>query len=208
MARQENTKELFLFEALKLFGERGYDAVKISEIAKNVGCTAPALYRHYENKQQLYNAILKDSIEGYNESMRRLKLDLKEHPEEKERVISITEEQQINLAKDLFLHPLHDEWASAFRKLMMIEQFHRKELAEMYDKRYVYTQYEQHAEFFKVLMEAGRIKQGDPYTMAVMYVSPIVVLVGVCDREPEREEWALDLIEKHVREFNRNYRLS
>lgn len=30
MGRQENTKELFLWEALKLFSERGYDNVTLA----------------------------------------------------------------------------------------------------------------------------------------------------------------------------------
>ena len=47
MPRQDNTKDLFLYEALKLFGERGFDSVKISEIAGAVGCVPSALYRHY-----------------------------------------------------------------------------------------------------------------------------------------------------------------
>lgn len=204
MARGENTKERFLLEALKLFGERGYESVKIAEIARQVGCTAPALYKHFQNKQKLYEAILEESIRGYEASMHRIRVDFSDHPE---RYISMTEAEQLMAARRLFLHPLRDPWACAFRKLMITEQFHRKELAELYDKRYVHLQYEQHTALFRLLMEAGKMKQADAYAMAVMYVSPIIVLIGVCDRNPDKEEWALQVIEDHVKEFNRNYRI-
>lgn len=207
MARSENTKERFMLEAMKLFGQRGFDSVRISEIAKQVGCTAPALYKHFESKQKLYDAILEESTQGYEKSMHRIRVDFANRPEERERFIAMTEAEQLAAARRLFLHPLRDEWASAFRKLMMTEQFRRPELAELYDKRYVSAQYEQHAALFQLLMEAGKLKQADPYTLAVMYVSPIIVLVGICDREPAKEEWALQIIEQHVKEFNRSYRI-
>lgn len=38
------TKEKFLIGALRLFAEKGYDAVSVAEIASAVGVTAPALY--------------------------------------------------------------------------------------------------------------------------------------------------------------------
>lgn len=204
MSRGENTKERFMLEALKLFGEQGYESVKIAEIARQVGCTAPALYKHFENKQKLYEAIVEESIRGYEESMHRIRVDFSDHPE---RYISMTEAEQLMAARRLFLYPLRDPWASAFRKLMMTEQFHKKELAELYDKRYVHLQYEQHAALFRLLMEAGKMRQADAYAMAVMYVSPIIVLIGVCDRNPDKEAWALQVIEDHVKEFNRNYRI-
>ena len=42
----------------RLFGERGYDATRLDEIAAAAGVTKPILYRHFGSKQELYLALL------------------------------------------------------------------------------------------------------------------------------------------------------
>ena len=207
MLNQESTKDRYLFEALKLFGERGFASVRMTDLAEAVGCVPSALYKHYKGKQELYDAIIADSIRGFNAGMERMKVDFNKHPEQKEKYISMTEEEQIQTAKNLLLYALHNEWAAAFRKLMVVEQFHNKEMAEMYDDRYIRFQFEQHAALFRMLMDAGKMKKTDPYTLAVLYVSPISLFIGMCDRNPEKEGWVMERIENHVKEFNKNYRI-
>ena len=207
MPNPESAKERYLFEALKLFGERGYASVRMTDLAKAVGCVPSALYKHYESKQELYDTIIAESVRGFDAGMERMRVDFGKHPEQKEKYIAMTEDEQIQMVKDLFLYTLHNEWVAAFRKLMTVEQFKDKTLARMYDDRYVRFQYEQHAALFQILMDAGKLKRADPYTLAVLYISPMTVFIGMCDRDPEQEELALRLIENHVREFNKTYRI-
>ena len=42
----------------RLFGERGYDATRLDDIAAAAGVTKPILYRHFDTKQTLYLALL------------------------------------------------------------------------------------------------------------------------------------------------------
>lgn len=42
----------------RLFGERGYDAARLDDIAAAAGVTKPILYRHFDTKQALYLALL------------------------------------------------------------------------------------------------------------------------------------------------------
>jgi AcrR family transcriptional regulator len=42
----------------RLFGEHGYDATRLDEIATAAGVTKPILYRHFDSKQALYLALL------------------------------------------------------------------------------------------------------------------------------------------------------
>ena len=81
------------------------------------------------------------------------------------------------------------------------------ELAEIYNERYVYAQIRRHEVLFKVLIEEGVVREADPGALAVTYISPIIVLIGVCDRDGSKIDWALETIEKHVKEFNRAYRM-
>lgn len=200
-SKNETTKEQFLYKALKLFSERGYGSVTVAQIANEVGCTAPALYKHYKGKRELFSAIIERSMQEFDKGMERIQVNFEATPELKEKYINITEDGLIEVTKNLMLHPLHDEWATAFRKLMIVEQFHMRELADIYNERYVYAQYKRYAELFSLLMDAGRMKEADPFSMAVTFVSPIIVLIGVCDRDKGKEEWAIKTLEQHVRDF-------
>jgi AcrR family transcriptional regulator len=42
----------------RLFGERGYDATRLDDIAAAAGVTKPILYRHFDAKRALYLALL------------------------------------------------------------------------------------------------------------------------------------------------------
>lgn len=58
-----DTKEQILTVALKLFSKRGYEAVSVSEIAGELGITKGALYRHYKNKRDIFDSIVKRMFE-------------------------------------------------------------------------------------------------------------------------------------------------
>ncbi|MCR4717345.1 MAG: TetR/AcrR family transcriptional regulator, partial [Lachnospiraceae bacterium] len=53
-----NTKQRILDEALTLFSEKGYANVFVNDIAERVGIKAPSLYKHYKNKQAIFDAII------------------------------------------------------------------------------------------------------------------------------------------------------
>ena len=42
----------------RLFGERGYGATRLDEIAAAAGVTKPIVYRHFDSKRDLYLALL------------------------------------------------------------------------------------------------------------------------------------------------------
>ncbi len=207
MPRHENTKEMLITESLKLFADRGYDGVKITDIAKAIDCVPSALYKHYENKETLYNKILEESIIGFQAALHAVKADFKEQLSNEEELLKMTEEEQINRTVNLFKMALNNEQSRAFRKLMVVEQFHKPELAQMYDERYVEMPVQQFEALFSVLMKNGLMVEGDPHVLAMTYAAPMTVLIGVCDRKPEKEEWAVDLLVKHIKEFNKRYKL-
>lgn len=39
--------------------------------------------------------------------------------------------------------------------------------------------------------------------LAMLYVSPVLTLIGICDRQPEREHECLDQLKRHVSLFFR-----
>ncbi len=67
MARAER-KKVILRAAARVFVQQGYAAATMDAIATEAGITKAILYRHYESKQDLYEAVL----QGVRERMREI----------------------------------------------------------------------------------------------------------------------------------------
>ena len=78
---------------------------------------------------------------------------------------------------------------------------HGKARSALPSKRYVERIQNYHADIFRALIAFGEIPAGDPDALAIMYVAPVVTLIGVCDRQPEREAECLEKLQNHVRLF-------
>jgi len=53
-----DSKNYIIDEAYKLFLNKSYEAVSISDISKAVGMTKGALYHHFLNKEELFRAVI------------------------------------------------------------------------------------------------------------------------------------------------------
>lgn len=51
-------KAQILAEATRLFSGEGYDKVTVKLLAEAVGISEPALYRHFDSKEKVYDAVL------------------------------------------------------------------------------------------------------------------------------------------------------
>lgn len=63
--RPKDRKQQILEQAVRLFIDRGFHAVKLEDIAEASGVTARALYRHFDNKQALLAAAIRGGQEQY-----------------------------------------------------------------------------------------------------------------------------------------------
>ena len=115
----------------------------------------------------------------------------------------ITVDALFEKVRQIFVYSLHNETIRNFRRMMTIEQFRSPELASLYSKRYVERMIDYHAGIFRALIAVGEIPAGDPDTLAMMYVAPVMTLIGVCDRQPEKESECLEKLRNHVDLFFR-----
>ena len=201
--KQEDTKQRILDKALELFSTQGYDSVSVGEIAKAVGIKAPSLYNHFPSKQAIFDAIVESTAEQYEADTDRINIHVQNVQKDIPVFTDITEDALFEKVRQIFEYSLHNEAISRFRRMMTIEQFRSPELAALYSKRYVERILNYHAGIFRALIASGEICAEDPDALAMMYVAPIVTLIGVCDRQPERERECLDKLQKHVRLFFR-----
>jgi len=56
-------KQQIINEATRLFSRMGYDRVTVKQLGEICGITEPAIYRHFESKDAIYDAVL-DSLES------------------------------------------------------------------------------------------------------------------------------------------------
>lgn len=201
--KQEDTKQKILDKALELFSKQGYDSVSVGEIAKAVGIKAPSLYNHFQGKQAIFDAIVESTAAQYEADTDKINIHVQDVQKDIPIFIEISEDALFEKVRQISEYSLHNETISQFRRMMTIEQFRSPELAALYSKRYVERILNYHADIFRALITSGEICAEDPNTLAMMYVAPVVTLIGVCDRQPEREQECLEKLQNHVRLFFR-----
>ncbi len=69
---EHETRRLILQAAHRPFMEQGYRAVSTRQIAAACGITQPALYRHFATKQELYLAVLLETLQQTQARIARL----------------------------------------------------------------------------------------------------------------------------------------
>ena len=202
---EKETKERILEEALRLFSQEGYDAVSVEQIASAVGIKAPSLYKHYKSKQAIFDAIFEKMQRLYDAETENLRLHLGNAEADDALFSHITVAALTDKVTALVTYSLHDEFVRRFRKLMTIEQFRSGELSALYTQRYVSRMLTYHEALFQKLMENGTLRRGDARAMAWQFAAPVFTLVGICDREPEREDWAMEQLRAHIQQFYQVY---
>ncbi len=200
-----DTKQRILDEALTLFSEKGYANVYVADIAERVGIKAPSLYKHYKNKQAIFDAILEEMNRRFLETAGALQINGADAVADADIYKTISEDQLLGLGRNLFLYFLHDDYTRRFRKMLTIEQFHDKRLADVYMKQYADDPLSYQGMLFGLMVSAGVLKTDNVQIMTLHFYAPIYMLLTICDRDPEREPEALNLLDAHIRQFNSLY---
>lgn len=201
--KQEDTKQKILDKALELFSVYGYDSVSVGEIAKAVGIKAPSLYNHFPSKQAIFDAIVASTAAQYEADTGRIDIHVQDAAQDIPVFTEITAEALFEKVRQIFEYSLHNEPVSRFRHMMTMEQFRSPELTALYSRRYVERILDYHAGIFRALIAAGEICAEDPDALAMMYVAPVLTLIGICDRQPEREAECVEKLRQHVDLFFR-----
>lgn len=199
--KQEDTRRRILDQALELFAARGYEAVSVGEIAEAAGIKAPSLYNHFPSKQAIFDALIASTAARYEADTGKIDIHVQNAPQDIPAFSQITPDALFEKVRQIFEYSLHDKTIAGFRRMMTIEQFRSPELAALYTRRYVQRLLDYHAGIFRALIAQGEICAQDPDALALMYAAPVLTLLGVCDRQPERESECLDKLRQHVHLF-------
>lgn len=64
-------RERILEEAAKLFARSGYDGSSVSDLATAIGASKAAIYHYYPTKQDIYDAIILEVLNGLTQTVAR-----------------------------------------------------------------------------------------------------------------------------------------
>ena len=196
-----NTKQEILEASLDLFSVQGFEATSISQIANAVGIRKASLYSHFENKQAILDALVKEVLDQYGEHSIFARTDW----ENDDGNIPLTSDDAVQMIQGQIRYILHDPSISRARKMLVIEQFQNPELAKLQTKQNYSDVLQYFTGLVKQLIRQGVLADDDPGIMAPQFCLPISVWINLCDREPEREQEVMELVEKHIRQFFKLY---
>ena len=192
-----NTKQEILDASLELFSVHGFEATSISQIADAVGIRKASLYSHFENKQSILDTLVKDVLEQYTEHSIFARADW----EKSDVSLPLNSDEAANMIQNQIRYILHDPYVRKARKMLVIEQFQNPELAKLQTKQNYSDVMQYCTGLIKQLIGRGVLAEYDPEIMAAQLGLPVSVWINLCDREPEREQEIMELVEKHVRQF-------
>ena len=192
----KDTKERILAAALDMFSQNGFAGTNIRELAGSLGMGKSSMYRHFESKEEIWDALLDEMIAYYEE-----RFGSPEHlppaPESLEGLVLLT----MRMAN----FTIHDEKVVKTRKLLSIEQFRDERARELATKYFLTGLTKMFTQVFAEMMDKGILRRDDPAMLAFAYTAPISALIHLCDREPEKANEATAQIEAFSRYFTEAY---
>ncbi len=192
----KGTKEKILAAALEMFSQNGYAGTNIRELTSSLGLGKSSMYRHFESKEEIWNALLDEMIAYYGE-----RFGSPEHlppvPDSLEELVSMT--------MRMVEFTIRDERVVMTRKLLSIEQFRDDRARQLATKHFLSGLTEMFTQIFAGMMDKELIRRDDPAMLAFAYTSPITALIHLCDREPEKTDDAMAQVEAFSRHFIRTY---
>ena len=200
------TREKIIYEALSLFSVNGYDAVTIREIASAVGIKESSIYNHFKNKQDILNKIIDETLKRYYFTLESVQLLKSEEDNVSEFYDNVTDEEFLDICSKIFLFYLKDDYISKLRRLLTIEQYGNEEMGEIFRNVFIDRVLETQRQVLQKFIDSGRFIQGDAYTMALHFYSPVFLLLYRYDNCPENEEQAIKALKMHASQYNAIYR--
>ena len=180
-----HTRDLIIYESLKLFSTNGYDAVSTRMIARAVGVSDTALYKHFRSKQEIFDTVILQCKERFKKQ------------QDKMNIPDINWKDVKQLCMRMVQFQTEDEWIVMFHRLLVIEQFKNPEMEKLYQSIFIQGPMDSMIEIFAELMEAGYMKKQNPKVLAMELYAPFYMY----HLAPQKDEMVLKELQEHVTYF-------
>ena len=187
-----DTKDRILEAALEMFSQNGYAGTNIRELSASLGLVKSGVYKHYESKEAIWNALLDQMIAYYADHFGSAE-HLPPVPDSLEGLVTMTM-HMVNIT-------VHDEKIIMTRKVLTLEQYRDVRARELATKHFLTGLTEMFTRIFTGMMEKGLLRKDDPNLLAFANTAQISALIHLCDREPEKTAEAIRQVEAFSRHF-------
>lgn len=188
--RKDARPEEITSAALELFTERGYAATRLEDVAARAGISKGTLYLYFENKEQLFKAVVREGFVSPLKEMRELV----------ERYEGPTFDLVEMLVRGWWQH-IGSTRLSAIPKLMVSEARNFPEIARFYVDEVVKPGREAIAAVLRRGIERGEFRAVDPEVVGNLLFAPMMMIalwrnsLSVCT--PAQLD-AVPLLEAHL----------
>ncbi len=161
--RKEARPAEILDAALACFTERGFAATRLDEVARRAGVTKGTLYLYFDNKKNIFKAVVRKTIIPNIEKIESLVIDT-------------------DVPAPLLLERLIQSWvetilspASAIPKLVMAEAGNFPDLASFYLDEVVHRSMALVRRVLRIGIERGEFCPADIESVAVCVIAPLLL---------------------------------
>ena len=162
--RSEDRPREICAAALEVFAEKGFAAAKLDEIARRAGVSKGTLYLYFEDKQDLFRAVVRSAIAPNIEAITS--------------TISALDAQISDVVR-MFLTGFAEREArlplGAVAKIVIGESRNFPELARVWHDEVAAKAIGAIADFVKRAQKRGEVRAGDPRLYAFSIMGPMVL---------------------------------
>ena len=191
-----DTKERILETALELFAQSGYLGTSMSDIAKQLGLTKAALYKHYTCKQEILERIVERMNKMDYERAEAYEMPETEPDGFAEAYMNVPVEKIRAYSTAQFDHWTKEPFSANFRKMLTLEQYRDPKLSKLYQDYLATGPVEYMAAIFRKLTDSDEAAM----QLALEFYGPMYLLYSVYDGE-EQKESVSPLLEAHIDRF-------
>ena len=188
--RKEARPEEITAAALDLFGERGYAATRLEDVAARAGVSKGTLYLYFDNKEELFKPVLR---EGFISPLAEMRDIVQRHEGPTFELVEM-------LVRGWWQH-IGATRLSGIPKLIVAEARNFPEVARFYADEVVRPGREAIAAIVRRGVERGEFRPVDPRTAGELLMAPLFMValwrnsIAVCT--PERID-PVPLLEAHI----------
>jgi AcrR family transcriptional regulator len=163
-----NTKQKILEASINLFSQKGYDAVSIREIAREVNIRESSIYNHYKNKEAILDTIIDYFMSEITESS--------ELPIDNDNLMSKGPKVFFEVGGKAFIERMSSPKNEKIWRIIAIEIFHNIKIRNFFRKELLEKPLKGWENIFNMMIEKKIIKPYNPQTLAYEYFSFAIFL--------------------------------
>ena len=193
--------------ALALFARSGYLGTSMSDIARELGISKGALYKHYTSKQEILDSIVERMNKMDYERAAAYDMPETEPDGFAEAYLHTPMENIRTYSMAQFDHWTKEPFSSNFRKMLTLEQYRDPKLARLYHEYLATGPTAYMAAIFRKLTDSDEAAM----QLALDFYGPMFLLYSVYDGASEKERIAPMLrahIDRFIAEIDSGYRES